>query len=219
MEWESYSLCHSHTYPRWCSSWELECRDWSNPQARAAVDAERSGGCEGGDCGGKMPMEESWAAMEARRYCWVTCREWSHHHSLSPLTRQHWQLNSREAGPSKGGHWTTERSPTQGTTLSDWCAQLQRKTPRQGSPPSAWTGGATKKDWPKRPSDHQLQEAWKKTDRAIAPAAEAARVPAHLALPGSPQAKQLHHLHAQLSLGQSCHGQKSLAPKHTESLR
>ena len=39
--------------------------------------------------------------------------------------------------------------------------------------------------------------------------AEAVCVPAHLALPGSLQAKQLHHLHAQLSLGQSCHRQKN----------
>ena len=38
--------------------------------------------------------------------------------------------------------------------------------------------------------------------------AEALRVPAYLVPPGSPQAKQLCHLHAQLSLGQSCHRQK-----------
>ena len=37
--------------------------------------------------------------------------------------------------------------------------------------------------------------------------------------PGSLQAKQLHHLHAQLSLGQSCHRQKSLASMHTGSLQ
>ena len=60
-------------------------------------------------------------------------------------------------------------------------------------------------DWPKRPSDHQLQKAQKKTDRAITPAAEAVCVPEHLALPGSLQVEQLHHLHAELSLGQSCH--------------
>ena len=83
------------------------------------------------------------------------------------------------------------------------------KDPRQGSPISAWTGRVTEKDWPKRPSDHQLQESWKKTDRAITPAAEAVRVPAHLEPPGSLQAKQLHHLHAQLSLGESCHRQKN----------
>ena len=43
---------------------------------------------------------------------------------------------------------------------------------------------------------------------AITPAAESVRVPAHLALPGTPLPKQLCHLHAQLSLGQSCHRQK-----------
>ena len=37
---------------------------------------------------------------------------------------------------------------------------------------------------------------------------EAFCIPAHLAPPGSLQAKQLHHLHAQLSLGQSCHRQE-----------
>ena len=51
----------------------------------------------------------------------------------------------------------------------------------------------------------------KDSDRAITPAAEAVCVLAHLAPPGSPQAKQLHHFHAQLSLGQSCRRQKSLA--------
>ena len=78
------------------------------------------------------------------------------------------------------------------------------KDPRQGSPEclNQWSY----KDWPKRPSDHRLQEAGKKdSDRAITPAAEAVHVPTHLVLRRVPQAKQLHHLHAQLSLGQSCH--------------
>ena len=48
----------------------------------------------------------------------------------------------------------------------------------------------------------------KDSDRAIPPVAEAVRVPAHLAPPESPQAKQLRHLHTQRSLGQSCHRQK-----------
>ena len=43
----------------------------------------------------------------------------------------------------------------------------------------------------------------KDSEKAITPAVEAVRVPAHLAPPGSPQFKQLHHIHAQLSLGQS----------------
>ena len=68
---------------------------------------------------------------------------------------------------------------------------------------------AMEKDRPKRPSDRQLQEARKKnSDRAITPGVEAVHVPEHLALPGSPQAKQLCQLHVQLSLGQSCHRQK-----------
>ena len=48
----------------------------------------------------------------------------------------------------------------------------------------------------------------KDSDRAMSPAMEAVCVPERLVLPGSLQAKQLHHLHAQLSLGQSCHRQK-----------
>ena len=44
--------------------------------------------------------------------------------------------------------------------------------------------------------------------RAITPAAEAVCVSVHLVWPGSLQAKQLCHLHAQLSLGQSCRRQK-----------
>ena len=55
-------------------------------------------------------------------------------------------------------------------------------------------GRAMYKDWPKRPSDRQLQEARKKTDGAITPVAEAVHVPIHLVLLGSPQAKQLSHL-------------------------
>ena len=42
------------------------------------------------------------------------------------------------------------------------------------------------------------------------PVAEAVGVPAHLAPPRSLQTKQLHHLHAQPSLGQSCHRQKKV---------
>ena len=42
----------------------------------------------------------------------------------------------------------------------------------------------------------------------MTPAAEAVRVPAHLVLPRPLQVKQLCHLHAQSSLGQSCHRQK-----------
>ena len=83
------------------------------------------------------------------------------------------------------------------------------KDPRQESPLSAWMGGATEKDWPRRPSDCQLQDNWKKTDRAITPAEEEVSVIGQLAPRGSLQAKQLHYLHTQLSLGQSCHREKT----------
>ena len=50
--------------------------------------------------------------------------------------------------------------------------------PRQGSPLSARMEGDAEKDWPKRPSDRQLQRGSKKdSDRAITPVAEAVRVP------------------------------------------
>ena len=48
-------------------------------------------------------------------------------------------------------------------------------------------GGAKVKDQPKRPSDHQLQEARKKgSDRSITPVAEGVHVPKHLVLPRVP---------------------------------
>ena len=43
---------------------------WSDPKARAAVDCGETDGGEGREetMMGR-PMEDSWAAMEARRYC------------------------------------------------------------------------------------------------------------------------------------------------------
>ena len=59
----------------------------------------------------------------------------------------------------------------------------------------------------------------KDPERGVTPAAEAVHVPAHLAPPGFPQAKQPHHLHEQVSLGQSGQRQKCLVFMHTGSLR
>ena len=59
----------------------------------------------------------------------------------------------------------------------------------------------------------------KDSDRAITPVAEAVHVPAPLVPPGCPQARQLCYVHAQLSLGQSCHRQKkSCAYEHRVAL-
>jgi len=57
----------------------------------------------------------------------------------------------------------------------------------------------------------------KESGRVITSAVEAVHVSAQLALPGSPQAKQMSYLHAQLSLGQCCHRPKNLASMLAES--
>ena len=44
----------------------------------------------------EMLVEESQAAMEAKQYCRVTCRGWSHHYSLFFPTCQNWQLKNRD---------------------------------------------------------------------------------------------------------------------------
>ena len=82
-----------------------------------------------------------------------------------------------------------------------------RERPQAREPSKCLNGRSYRERLAKEPYDGQLQDAQKQTHGAVTPAAGAVRVPAHLAPPGSPQAKQLRHLHAQLSLGQSCHRQ------------
>ena len=162
--------------------------------------------------------------MEARRCCWVTHSGWSPHRSLSPQG-QHQQLNNREAGPSNA--WPTElQSRTPARCPCEYLTNLQggppargllyvpdgwtvEKDPRRGNSLNAWMGGATEKDWPRRPSDRQLQEATKDSGSVITPVAKAVCVSAHLAPPGLLQAKQLGHLHTQTSVGQSSHRQEN----------
>ena len=69
-------------------------------------------------------------------------------------------------------------------------AELQRKTSQRGLLNTSY------------------QKLKKDSDRAITPVAEAVCVPAHLVPPGSPQPKQLSHIHTQPSLGKSCHREK-----------
>ena len=92
MEWESDSPCCSHTYagqeyrsPGRGSSWELEFRDCGAvPVQWLLWTVERwIEEMWGRRLWWETPVEESQAAMEARWYCWVTRRSWSHHHSLS----------------------------------------------------------------------------------------------------------------------------------------
>ena len=60
------------------SGWELELRDCG-----ATPGERRTERMWGRRLWWEMPVKESQVAMEARGYCWVKRREWSHHHSLS----------------------------------------------------------------------------------------------------------------------------------------
>ena len=85
------------------------------------------------------------------------------------------------------------------------------KDPKQGSPLSVCTGRATEKDWPKRPSDRQLQEARKKdSEKVTSPSAEAVHVPAHLEPPGSSKAKQYTIFMLNSPWGRAATGKKRL---------
>jgi len=165
MKWESDSPCCSHTYagqerrsPGRGSGWELEFRDWGVILVWGLLlTAERQmEGRWGRRLWWEMPVEESQAAMEARQYCWVTRRGWSHHHSLSFPTGQHPQLNNTEAGPSNA--WLTElqsRTPARGP----FCVPdvlNNREGPQAREPSKGLNGRAMEKDWPEGPSDGQL---------------------------------------------------------------
>ena len=95
-----------------------------------------------------------------------------------------------------------------------------RKGPQVRKPSKCLNGRSYEKRLPKEAFRSPATRGLKKdSDRAITPAVEAVCAPAHLTPPGSPQAKQLHHLHAQPPLGQSCHRQKkSCACAHRVTL-
>ena len=212
-----------------CSGWELVFRDCgATPGWRLLL----TGGTGWGDvreeivvgkaCGGKPGSRGSKAILLSH------ARGWSHHHSLSLPTWQHWRLNNREAGPSNASCTELQsRTPTR-VPLSVPDAPIYRERPQSGGPlyvpdvlnnregPQArepskclnWQsyGERLTKEAFWSPATRDLK---KDSNRAITPSAEAVHIPAQLVLPGSPQAKQLCHLHAQLSLGQNCHGQKN----------
>jgi len=97
--------------------------------------------------------------------------------------------------------------------------QTTEKDTRQGSLLSVWMGGAVKRLAKEAFWSRGTRGSKKDSDRAITSVAEAVHIPEQFVLPGYPQAKQLHRLHTQLSLGQSCHTQKkNLVPMHAGSL-
>ena len=160
----------------------------------------------------EMPVGENRAAKEARQYCRVMHRGGATTiASLPSLSSQHWQLNDKEAGPSNA--WCANLQ----SRTSDWGrwgalyvldALNNRKEPKVSKPSKCLNGRSYEESLAKEAFWLLAKEAWKDFDRATTPAGEAVCVPAHLAPPGSPKAKQLNHLHAQLSLEQSCHSQK-----------
>ena len=242
MGWESDSPCTPiHTPGRKAGllegavagSWSLGIVEQSQHEGCCWLQRNRARGCEGGDWGEKrmwrkarQPRKQGDTAESRFGGGAITTASLSTHRvCFGSWNTRHTELQSRT--PPRVPFWVPDaliyRVGPQSGKATSICLMgtTTEKDPRQGIPISSWKGGATEKDWPKRPSDRQLQEAQKKdSDRNITPAAEAVCVPVHLALPGSPQAKQTHHLHAQLSLGQSCHRQKeSLVFIRTGSLR
>ena len=66
----------------------VDCREMDRGDVREEI-------VVGNACGGKPGSHGTKVILLNR---------WSHHHSLSPPTCQHWQLNNREAGPSNTLH-------------------------------------------------------------------------------------------------------------------
>ena len=192
MEWDSDRPCCSHTYPGqecWSpgrhSSWEPEFRDYGAiPGQGSLLTVERRIERMWRRSWWEMRLEKSQAAMEARQYCWVMWRGWSHHRSLSLPTQPASADEQQRGWPIKSlMHWVRV-GPHPGYPFKCLTHGITEKDPRQWSTLSAWTSRAMEKDWPKRPPDHQLQEAQKDSDRVITSVAEAVCVPTHLAPPG-----------------------------------
>ena len=235
-----YTPCHSHTYPgqgyrfpRRHSSWELEFRQCGAIPGWGLllIEERRMEGMWGRRLWWEMSVEESQGAMEARWYCWVMHRGWSHHHSLSLPTGQHWQLNSREAGPLNA--WRTElQSRTPPRVLFKCLTHLQSRTPARGAPLCAWNTKQQTRTLGKTPSkclnrwsygERLAKEAFwlpatrglkKDSDRAITPAAEAVSVPAHLVPPGPRKPSSCHTFTLNPHWGRGATGKKSCVYAH-----
>ena len=113
-------------------------------------------------------------------------QRWNHHCNLSLPTHQCWQLTSRERF-QRG--WPFERQmcqaiekdPSQGRPLSACCTKQQRKTNQR------------------HPLNTSCNRLEKDSNSAIAPAPEAAGIPAHLVPPGSPWSKEPCHFYSRFT--------------------
>ena len=143
-------------------SWSLATVEQSHSEGWCWL-RDRSRGCEGGDCGGKCLWRKAgqpWKQGDTAESCvgsgpiriaslfpHTSTGSWT----INRLAHQTPDALNYRVGPQPEGPFMC------------WMHRTTEKDTRQGSPLSAWTGGATQKDWPKRPSDRQLQEAQKKT--------------------------------------------------------
>ena len=193
-EWDLHRLSMPHSsVPQtgmcvhWCTqglragTWVLE----SKPRERTAVGGEETAW---GDRREEIcNLECLW--RKHKHHCWVTLRGWSHHCSLSlpmcqppalPGTRQ----SPHQGWPSQTYLQALRKAPTRLTFLC--LPPGTRKKPHQG--------------WPSPACCQWLRKA---PTRAVSLAAMAASFPAHLSPPGAPWPRQLCHLHALSSLGQT----------------
>ena len=239
MEREPDSRCCSHTYPKQgCrspgrrSGWELKFRDCGAITGRGLLLTEERWmeGRWGKRLLWDMPVEESPAAVEARWYCWITWRAITMA-SLSPHTSIGCWTIERLTHQTPGAlNYRVEPHPGGALEVPDvpiyrvgplYVPDLpnDRKRPQAGKPAkvpeqqSYWERLAKETFW--LPATGGLK---KDCDRALTPVVEAVCVPAHLTVPGSPQAKQLSHLHAHLHWGRVATGKKSPVSMHAGSL-
>ena len=120
MEWESDSPCRNHMYPvrdadplkcAAAGSWSLGIVQQSQDEGCCWLWRGGSRGCEGENCGGTC----LWRKARQPRKPGDTAESHVGGGAItiaSLPTRQHQQLNNREAGPS-----------------NTWCTELQSKTP------------------------------------------------------------------------------------------
>ena len=194
-------------------SWSLGIVEQSQGKGCCWLWRDGSRGCEGGDGGGRclwweMPVEGGWAATEVRRECWVTHRggaisiaSLSPHASISGwiverLAHQmpealNYRVGAHPGGPLYVPDTPNNREGPQAREPSKCLnGQLQKKTGQRGLLITSYKRLEKRLWWGHNSCDG------------------GSPYPARLVPPGSPQAKQLCHLHARLSQGQSCHRQK-----------
>ena len=183
------------------SGWELEFRNCGAIPGRGLLLTvrDRSRGCEGGDSGGKclwrkarQPRKQGDTAESHIGDGAITIASLSPPASLRGWTIERLAHQMPDAlnyrGPQPGGPLYVPDVPNnrEGPQAREPSNCLNRRSCRERLAKEAFWSPATR-------------GSRKDSDGAVTHAVEAVRAPAHLVPPGCPQAKQLHHLHAQLT--------------------